>query len=151
MIENTQNTPQEQHARPEGLKILCILSYIGSGLSLFSNILFFLFYGSFLEFFSNSDLAEASSAIDAEQLVSFIESAGRTYFFISTFLYLLSLAGIYLMWHMQKKGIHFYAISQISILLLPLIFISGDLSVLPGLILTGAFIFMYSRYLKLMS
>ncbi|NOR87217.1 MAG: hypothetical protein GQ527_06375 [Bacteroidales bacterium] len=151
MEENQQHINEQNQLRPEGLKILCILSFIGSGLSLFSHILFFLFYPGFLAFFSNPDLAEVSTAIDTEVLVSFIKATGRTYFFLNSLLYMMSLAGVYLMWNLRKKGIHYYAIAQIFILLIPLIFISGDLAVLPGLILTAMFIYMYSRFLKIMS
>jgi len=150
MVEQEQETINENAVRPEGLTVLCVLSYIGSGLSLFSNFLIFIIYSSFVEFFSEADLSEFSSSFDSDMLLTFIESSGRMYFLISAGLYLLSLSGVYLMWHLRKNGIHFYAIAQIALLLLPLIFISSNLSILPGLILTGAFILMYSRYLKLM-
>lgn len=144
------NNKQEQHIRPEGLTILCVLSYIGSGLSLFSNLLVFIIFPSFLDFFSNNDLEEISNTFDPEVLLSFVQSAGRMYFLLTAVLYFISVLGVYYMWHLRKNGIHLYAIAQIALLLMPLLFISGNLSILPGLLLTGAFILMYSRYLKIM-
>ena len=150
MEEFFDNEKQEQPTRPEGLKVLCVLSYIGSGLSLFSNLLVFLIFPSFLDFFSVNDLEEISKTFDPEVLLSFVQSAGRMYFLLTAVLYFISVLGVYYMWHLRKNGIHLYAIAQIALLLMPLIFISGNLSILPGLLLTGAFILMYSRYLKIM-
>ncbi|OYT16065.1 MAG: hypothetical protein B7C24_09730 [Bacteroidetes bacterium 4572_77] len=151
-MENIVDENQiKKPSQPEGLRILCIFSFLGSGLSLVSNLMIFLIFPDFLSYFSGDEVAALSGSFDPEMLLNFIQSAGRFYFLISAALYFLSLLGVYYMWHLQKSGIHIYAIAQIAILLLPLIFISTQLSILPGLVLTAAFIYMYSRYLKVMS
>ena len=145
-----EHNSNEQPERPSGLKTICILSFLGSGSSLLANLFVFLFYNTFVAYLSSDEIKEVSMAFDAELLEKFTLTAGQSYFFISVILYSVSLFGVYLMWHLVKKGIHFYAIAQIALLLLPLVFIDSSLSVLPGLILSGTFIFLYSRFLKMM-
>jgi hypothetical protein len=147
IFEQNSNT---QPARPSGLKTISILSFLGSGSSLVANLFVFLFYSTFVSYLSSDEIKEASMAFDTEMLKKFTITAGQSYFLISAILYSVSLFGVYLMWHLVKKGIHFYAIAQISLLLLPLLFIDSSLSILPGLILSGTFIFLYSRFLNVM-
>jgi len=150
MTEEYNNTQQEKIIRPQGLTTLCILSYLGSGMSLFANIFLFLFYDSFMGILASDEMEEVPMAFDAEMLSEFANSAGQFYFLLSSILYALSILGVYYMWHLYKKGIHFYTIAQIGLILLPLIFIDSSLSVIPGLLLSGAFVLLYSQYLKLM-
>jgi len=145
-----EQNSKTQPVRPSGLKTISILSFLGSGSSLVANLFVFLFYDTFVSYLSSDELKEAYTAFDAEMLKEFAITAGQSYFLISAVLYSVSLFGVYLMWHLVKKGIHFYAIAQISLLLLPLLFIDTNLSVLPGLILSGTFIFLYSRFLNVM-
>ena len=139
--------------RPQLLSMLAILSFIGSGLSLFSNITTLLFYNTLV----NLDISELTSLYpnmfpeDVLQSSLFvIEKAGRLFFVVSALAYMVSLYGVYKMWKLQKDGLHYYAISQLIILLLPLIFVSTQMSVLPGLLLTTLFILLYYRSFKLM-
>jgi hypothetical protein len=149
MTEIFQNNTNEKPSRPDGLSILCILSFIGSGFSFLSSIMVFWLYPTFLDIVGSDEFAQFPS-LDSKMLLDFLQSAGKTYFLISAILYMISLLGAYYLWNLKKKGIHFYAIAQISLVILPLIFISTNLSVLPNLIIVGAFIFMYSRHLKIM-
>jgi len=109
----------------------------------------FWLYPTFLEIVGSDEFTKFPS-LDSKMLLDFLQSAGKNYFLISAILYLISVTGVYFMWKLKKKGIHFYAIAQILLVILPLIFISTNLSVLPNLIIVGAFIFMYSRHLKIM-
>jgi len=150
MTEEYNKAQQEEIIRPQGLTTLCILSYLGSGMSLFANIFLFLFYDSFMGILTSDEMEEVPMAFDAKMLSEFANTAGQFYFLLSSVLYALSILGVYYMWHLFKKGIHFYTIAQISLILLPLIFIDSNLSVIPGLLLSGAFVLLYSQYLKIM-
>ncbi|MCK5774780.1 MAG: hypothetical protein KAH25_01315 [Bacteroidales bacterium] len=150
MTEDFNNAQQEQIIRPQGLTTLCILSFIGSGMSLFANIFLFLFYDSFMAILTSDEMEEVPMAFDAELLSDFANTAGQFYFLLSTVLYAMSILGVYYMWHLIKKGIHLYAIAQLTLILLPLLFIDSNLSVIPGLLLSGAFVLLYSKYLKIM-
>jgi len=150
IFEQSSEKGQEEQVKPEGLKFISILSFLGSGMSLFANAMVFLFYETFINYLSSEEIKEVPMAFEPDLLKNYAVTAGQTYFLLSALLYSMSLLGVYYMWNLYKKGIHFYAIAQISLLILPLIFIDSSLSVLPGLILSGAFIYFYSRYLNLM-
>jgi len=142
MEEITQN--QNHSSRPQLLTVMAILSFIGSGLSLLSYLVISLKYEAVLQIVE-TELSE----IYPEMVADFIKEAGKTFFLIGAIAYSGSLYGVYKMWNLNKIGLHYYAISQIIILILPLLFISTQLSILPGLLLTLLFILLYYRSFKM--
>lgn len=126
--------------RPQLLTVLAILSFIGSGMSLFSYVVISFGFDAVVNI-----LETEMKDVYPEMLVGFIKDAGKTFFRIGSLAYAVSLFGVYKMWNLQKIGLHYYAISQFVILLLPLIFISTKLSILPGLLITLFFIVLYNR------
>ncbi|MCD6091907.1 MAG: hypothetical protein J7J72_10430 [Bacteroidales bacterium] len=151
MEEITQH--QNQAQRPQLLTALTILSFIGSGASFLSYFLMSIYYNAFLAVIK-TDLGEVYSQmgldVNPEMLAEIFEKAGRPFFLLMLLAYTGSLWGVYKMWNLQKEGLHYYAISQLVILILPLIFISTQMSVLPGLLLTILFILLYFRSFKMM-
>jgi len=151
-MENRTNNNQ-QARRPQLLTVLAVLSFIGSGLSLFSNLMTILFYDTIVNI-NIEELEELYPAMFADPTfqnsLSIIAEAGRSFFAFSTLAYAGSLFGVYKMWHLQKEGLHYYAISQIVILLLPLIFISMKMPVMPSVLLTTLFVLLYFRSFKMM-
>jgi hypothetical protein len=141
-----------QKKRPTLLTVLAVLSFIGSGISFFSYLMMSIYYNAFLEVFQ-SDLAETYKQIgveiDTDTIINFFNAAGRPFFIFSTLAYFGSLYGVYKMWNLQKVGIHFYTISQLVVLLLPLLFVSSDLSAAPGLLFTLLFVLLYYRSFKM--
>lgn len=67
------------------------------------------------------------------------------YLFISAEIVLagLGIAGIILMWQLNKTGLYLYAISKALIYFLPVLFIGNNHLTFPGLIITSIFIIMY--------
>lgn len=126
--------------RPQLLTVLAILSFIGSGMSLFSYVVINFGFDAVVNI-----LETEMKDVYPEILVDFIKDAGKTFFMIGSLAYAASLFGVYKMWNLKKIGLHYYAISQFVILLLPLIFISIKLSILPGLLITLFFIILYNR------
>lgn len=126
--------------RPQLLTVLAVLSFIGSGMSLFSYIVISFGFDAVVNI-----LETEMKDVYPEMLVDFIKDAGKTFFMIGSLAYAVSLFGIYKMWNLHKIGLHYYAISQFVILLLPLIFINTKLSILPGLLITLFFIVLYNR------
>ncbi len=149
MIDQNNNSTNEIAKRPDGLTILCVLSFIGSGLAFISNFMVFMIFPSIPEIMDSDEFIQMPN-LEPELLLEFLTSAGRSYFLIGSLLYLLSFVGVFLMWKLRKKGIHFYAMAQIALLIIPLIFISTELSALPSLLITVLFILLYSRFLKVM-
>jgi len=114
--------------RPQLLTILCILTFIGSGLGAFSNLVVSLSYDMIKE------MAESGSFY----LVSFVAMFA-------------SLFGALQMWKLRKIGFHFYTSAQILLLLLPAIYMPGMENPFLNVIITAAFVILYAGNLKHMS
>ncbi len=131
------------------LKVLLILTFIGSGMTMFSNLFLFGFF---------------------DQIKAVVNSMGSSYNFLGTpmdlkpffnvtpVFYLtqgllsgVSLLGAILMWDLKKVGFHVYTIAQILLLIAPKFFIPG--LPFPGmeLLISALFVFYYSRFLKIMN
>lgn len=149
MIDQNNIPSNEIAKRPDGLTILCVLSFIGSGLGFLSNFMVFMIYSSISEIMESDEFMQMPN-LEPEVLLQFLTAGGRSYFFISTVLYLASIIGVYFMWKLRKTGIHIYAMAQIALLIIPLLFISTELPALPGLLITALFILLYSKFLKVM-
>jgi hypothetical protein len=127
--------------RPTLLTVICILSFIGSGLS---GITFFMVYVSFEEMAPM--LQEISSGIPGMELLA---RATKNFFLAGAVLYLFSYIGINLMWRMKKVGFHFYTGAQIFILALPIIYIPDFPFPFLDALITALFVVMYARHYKL--
>jgi len=135
--------PQDD-PRIKALKLLCILTFIGSGLY----ALCFGAIGIFLNYF----FSVAAQMADKEQqeLFMFLLSGGRVFFLLSALFYLLSFRGAWMMWHLKRAGFHFYTVSQILALIAPMVFIRGFQISAINVVLTGMFILAYSTFLRIM-
>jgi hypothetical protein len=126
------------------LKILCVITFIGSGLG-------FLSYGiiGLVHSFFSSNLSLIPDEQNRE-LIGMLLSAGRMFFFLNAILYAVSFAGALLLWRMKKLGFHLYTASQLLLLILPMAYIKGFPMPGTNIFLTILFIWGYSGYLKLM-
>lgn len=149
MQEIQENTSMQPRQRPDGLTFICVLSFIGGGLSFVSNFTIYSVYSELLQTFEEGNFMELPG-VDMKMVFNLLKTSGRSYYLFVAIAYVVSIYGVYKIWHLKKMGIHFYAIAQIVLLILPLIFIDSNLSVLPSLIFTAAFIYIYTRYLKIM-
>jgi len=131
-------------ARPTVLTVLCILTFIGSGMNLFSSLFISAFYETFTEV--AKDVGERFNLPGMEILLEM----SPAYFLTTGIFYAGSLAGAILMMLMRKAGFHVYTISQILLLLAPMYFLGLKTPGVPELLFTGLFILLYSRHLKLM-
>lgn len=144
-MEEQQQPMQNEHIpNLVLLKILCIFTFVISGIGLFSFGLIGLIY----DFFSNN-----LSLIPDEknrELIEMMLSAGRSFFLFSAILYATSLAGTVFLWKMKKIGFHLFTASQLLLLILPLVYFKGFPNnganmLLPILLIAG-----YLGYLKYM-
>jgi len=136
----TENTPEVKFSgkRPPGLTILCVLTFIGSGMSAISS---FFVAGAY----NLIPLAVKQTPVpDAEALLQMIRSAGPLFFFFMGILYLISLAGAIFMFKLKKTGFHVYTLAQLSMLILPSLMISGFELPVSNLLLTGSFVLAYA-------
>jgi hypothetical protein len=146
-MEEIQADPVRENkpVRPNLLNILCILTFIGSGMNLVSSFMIAVFYDQF------TILAESiNKSFQLPGLDMILE--GKSMFFgISALIYAGCISGAILMWKLKKAGFHVYTIFQILLILAPMYFFHLPSPSLLDLILSGTFIILYSSNLKHMS
>jgi hypothetical protein len=146
MEEPVQTPLQEiKPQRPRLLTIICILTFIGSGMIFFSSVCTFFFYDSFKA--SAPEIAKSFNLPGIEQVFE----VSSLFFVVTAFIYAGAFAGAVFMWQLRKIGFHIYTISQILLVIAPMYFFK-----LPGpgvmdILLAGVFILLYSMNLKVMS
>lgn len=113
---------KEKKTRPELLKILCILTFIGSGLSLLSNSIMFLTIDIIREYYQSGAFDLLTKDMDTDVL-GLLLSANSMYFVFQAALFGITIYGAYLMWYLKRVGFHIYTIAQILLLILPQIFL----------------------------
>ena len=128
--------------RPQMLSILCILTFIGSGLNVFSS----LFIASFFDAFQV--LAEEIGEKYGLPGMEIFLSATPGFFLITALLYSGSVTGAIMMWRLRKVGFHLYTIAQILLLIAPMYFLNLQSPSVLDLIFTGLFIILYSTQMK---
>lgn len=142
--EQFNPSPEESTPRLTFFRILCITSFIGSGLGLFSYFFCGVFYDSL------GPAIDASPFQLQREVVEMLLSAGRWFFISNALLFGISLFGVIQMWNLRKTGFHMYAIAQILLLIVPMLFIRGKMDSLPQAMLSGIFIFAYASNLRYM-
>ncbi len=150
MIPIVTPDSNEQPTRPELLKILCILTFIGSGLSLVSNTIMFFTIDIIKAYFENGDFNFLAENMDLTALELLI-TVNPYYFLIQTLVFAASIYGAYLMWSLKKMGFHIYTISQLVLIILAQVFLPALPFPLFELMLSLIFITFYARNLKYMS
>jgi len=142
--EQFDQQPEETTPQLTFLRILLITSFIGSGLGFIS----YLFCGIFFD--SLGPAIESTSFAMQRDLMLVLMAAGRWFFLTNAVFFGLSLFGAMQMWKLRKVGFHFYAMSQIALLIVPFIFMKGYAEAIPQAMLTGIFIFSYASNLRFM-
>ncbi len=107
MSEETTQATAEAGKRPGFLTVLCILTFIGSGLGLLGGLLMTIGMGSIM-----GSIPGMGAAM----------GGGTAYFAIGTVLAAASLFGAIQMWKLQKQGFFIYAGASVVGIILPLIF-----------------------------
>lgn len=141
--DNYENRTGQPIKRPDLLKLLCILTFIGSGLASVSNLFIYLSFDEILL------LKDEYTQILPE--METILSGGKRFFLTGFFLYTISLVGACNMWKLRKIGFHLYTVAQLFILIMPVVFIKSYPFSFIGLIVTAIFVGAYASNLKLMS
>jgi len=140
---DVKNKVKQPVKRPELLTLLCIFSFIGSGLAGFSNLFIFLTY-------DNMDQIIGQLQIELPDIDKLL-AGGKRFFLAGFILYSISFIGAIGMWKLKKLGFHLYTGSQIFILFLPLVFTPSFPFSFVGLFITIAFISAYAVNLKFMT
>jgi hypothetical protein len=139
------SVPETRPPRPTLLTVLCILTFIGSGMNLFSSFVIAGFYDVFVEI--AHEFAERFKFPGIDLLLE----TKPIFFLVSGIFYAGSLAGAVLMMRLKKAGFHVYTIFQILLVIAPMYFMHLPSPGFPELLFSGLFILLYSMNLKFMS
>ena len=114
-FENPQNTSSNLNERPVLLKVLCILSWIGSGIQIIVSTLYSLFINENVkqEMFS---LLPNQEMVDMYQDIFNLMDKTSIWYLI---LYLGNVAFVYMMWNFKKMVFYGYSLVQLLILMVP--------------------------------
>ena len=147
--------------RPEMLTVLCILSFINAVYNGIVNFFSFAFYDFFQSMFDQMSKGEGVFEEMAEQMgdswemmaqaSSLAFSIGRGYYLFEMLLFIASFVGVLMMWKLQKKGFHVYAISQILMLIVTSVFVTSKIGggfPFGAIFWTALFVIMYFPHYK---
>jgi hypothetical protein len=173
MEYNEQTQELTEPKRPEFLKVLCILSFIGVGIILLMSLAGIpkLFQSPEMRMAEMEQMEQISPGF-MEKMAPIMNDPNYTLkatskFILDLLLNITSLIGVIQMWKLRKKGFYFYLAGELLPYVTSVIFAGqsmGMLNSLPPMIMNIAyvfialmvildlvFIFMYSRNLKHMS
>jgi len=138
--------PMEENKRPGFLTFLCVLTFIGSGMSLLTNLVLPMVAPIVLDYLRGTSFADAPGVMEQYEQMA---TTPVWQFYIAAFFCATSLLGAIYMLKMKKIGFHIYAISQLLILAVSQFLLGGRLK--PGyfdLFITLLFIGLYAIYYK---
>lgn len=141
-FENLNPAELEPGKRSDLLTILCIFTFIGSGLAAFSNLFIYLSFEEMLTIVEDYE-------VDIPGF-DMMMSGGKPFFITGFILYTFSWVGALQMWKLRKIGFHLYTSAQIFILLLPVILIPSYPFSIFSLLFTTVFVGGYAINLKFM-
>ena len=114
-FENPQNTSSNRNERPILLKVLCILSWLGSGIQIIVSTLYSLFINEAVKQEMYSLLPNQQMEDMYKDIFNLMDKTSIWYLI----LYLGNVAFVYMMWNFKKKGFYGYCLIQVLILLVP--------------------------------
>jgi len=144
MAEEIKNSPNQE--RPQQLSLLCILSFIGGGASILSNLILYSSFDQIKDFFKDG---ATQIILGTEIDMSFIITINPDFFIWQIILFSLSVYGAFLMWNMKMYGFHIYSVSQILLLIIPEIYVPSMPFPFLEISITIVFILLYFKNLKI--
>ena len=141
-LESINPSQKEPFKRSDLLTILCVLTFIGSGLASFSNLFIFLSYEDMLTIVDEYEVEIPG--------FDMMMSGGRRFFITGFILYTFSWVGALQMWKLRKIGFHLYTGAQLFILILPVAMIVSYQFSIFSLLFTAVFVAGYAINLKFM-
>jgi hypothetical protein len=136
------NEPASPKARPVLLTVMCILTFIGSGMNFISGMLFFAFFDTFQLIIG--DISKSFNIPGTELLMD----AKPVFFLVSSLVYAISFSGALLMFNLKKIGFHLYTIAQILLIIAPMYFFKLPGPSILDVVLSGIFVVLYGTQLK---
>lgn len=126
--------------RPPMFVLLCVLSFIGSGLSAFLYFVMAINFDFVVGQFESGEIV-------MPQLELFL-TGGMSFFLLESILNALAFVGVRLMWQRKLVGFHLYTAAQVFLALVPVAFLEGRPFMIADTFLSGAFVLLYYMQLR---
>jgi hypothetical protein len=110
--EPVYNNSFEENKRPGFLTFLCVLTFIGSGISLLSSLITPFFAPTFMDILYESPIASDPKSMEAFEKIL---NTPTWHFYLTALFCATSILGAIYMLKMKKIGFHIYVISQLII------------------------------------
>lgn len=128
-----------------GLCILLVMSIIYGSMMFFSSFIMAVALPAIEKVYTtNQNLLPAEIFTAWERMAA----VPRPFYAAMAFFGLLSVVGCVLMWNLRRSGYHCYAIAQLMMLVLPLLFLGKGYLGIGDVMLTALFLFVYYLQLK---
>jgi hypothetical protein len=144
-IANSSDNDNQLTKRPTFLTVLCILTFISTGIGAIGALITPLMSDTVIAFMKSSPNYDEAIMSEAERVIM----AGWIYYAPTFLLVLVSLIGALFMWKLKKIGFHLYAASNLALLFLPLL-VLGIAANVSSILFTVGFIVMYGANSKQM-
>lgn len=137
--------------RPVGLTVLCVLTFINSGITFIGDMAVYAMYNTLPAL-----MEQASSMVSGSMAEAYAKAADmytmvpRYSYLVLSCMALLSVTGAGLMMKMRKAGFHLYTLSQLVMLVMPVILSKSMHLDFMGVCITLVFIGAYGMYYKKM-
>lgn len=151
--ENTERLPQTNTARPTGLSVLCVLTFINSGFSALSYLFVGLSFNNLKHLVFETDAYESYFSMFPSMRTSMelLFAQPRWFYFVTGLLFIGSLFGAAWMWKLKRKGFHIYTIAQCLLILLSMLVMPGQGIPYTAIFWTALFVLLYGLYIKRMN
>jgi hypothetical protein len=140
---------ENNNNRPRLLTVLCILTFIGSGVSFLANGFLWLTQDAWIEAMEQGAFEVLKDTLEIEA-IELLLHVNPTYFLMQTLLFALSITGAWLMWKLKKAGFHLYTVAQILLLIIGKIYIPALPFPIIPLLIVATFVTLYARNLRYM-
>ncbi|MFL5763485.1 MAG: hypothetical protein ACJ77K_06030 [Bacteroidia bacterium] len=138
-FNNDQMNTEEAPKRPVFLTVLCVLTFIASGLAAIFSLAMPLMKDWFIAMMQSNPNMDEKQYNDAMKAFD----AGPAYFLLSFVLAAGSVVGAAFMWKLKRNGFHIYAFSNLALLFLPTLMLDMPMNMI-SVILTVLFIGLYT-------
>lgn len=145
MDNDNRNHIEQQRTLTRSLHIVLVLTFIGSGFMCLSRLVSGLSLPVMRQLFDSEAISlpeEMTVAMD-----TFL-NLPQTYFLLCAILYGLSLTGAIMMWNLRKNGFHFYAVAQLLLIAVSIMFLGRNGVKIGDIMLTVLFIAYYYMILR---
>ena len=139
------NTQENQ--RPPVLRLFLILSMVNGIMSVLSNLIVYSMIDLIRQTF---DGKKTVNMMGMDVDLSLFMSTDKNFFLFQTILFTISFSGALMMWKYIKVGFHLYTTSQILLLIVSTIYLTGMPFPIFDVMMTILFVYIYTKHLKLM-